>query len=132
MAETSADTTVATPPADIGLPPQHSALRVFRRLLRRPLPLAGTIFLVVLLLCAIFAPLITPQNPYDLQSLSMANSLLPPVWKDGGTWQFPLGTDVQGRDLFSTIIYGSRISFTVGFAVVILAGLIGGTIGLLA
>lgn len=114
------------------VPSQASSLRVLRRLARRPLPLAGAIFLVVLLLCAIFAPLITPQNPYDLQTLSMSNSLLPPVWKEGGQWQFPLGTDVQGRDLFSTIIYGSRISFIVGFAVVALAGLIGATIGLLA
>lgn len=130
MAKTSSEIIQDNATAD--LPPQTSWMRMLRRLARRPLPLTGAIFLTVLLFCAIFAPLITPQNPYDLQSLSMSNSLLPPVWKEGGQWQFPLGTDVQGRDLFSTIIYGSRTSFIVGFVVVTLAGLIGGLIGLLA
>lgn len=130
MPEASSQMSPAT--ISVELPPQLSRLRILRRLARRPLPLAGAVFLVILLLCAIFAPFITPQDPYHLKSLSMSNSLLPPVWKAGGQWQFPLGTDVQGRDLFSTIIYGSRTSFIVGFAVVGLAGLIGGTIGLLA
>lgn len=114
------------------LVPRRRRLRMLRRFVRHPLAVAGAVFLLGLLVCAVFAPFITPQNPYDLQSLDMTNSLLPPIWKAGSRWPFVLGTDVQGRDLLSTIIYGSRTSFIVGVSVVALAGLIGGTIGLLA
>lgn len=105
---------------------------VLRRFLHHPLAVAGAIFLIVLLFCAIFAPWIAPHNPYYLQGLDSANALLPPVWHDGGQWAFPLGTDQQGRDILSTIMFGSRTSFLVGFAAVVFASLIGGFIGLLA
>jgi peptide/nickel transport system permease protein len=113
--------------------PRRNQLRIFfRRLSRQPLVLISLAFLLCLLVAALFAPLIAPHNPYDLRSLSMENSLLPPVWHARGQWSFPLGTDQQGRGILSTILYGARTSFAVGFAVVILAGLIGGCIGLLA
>jgi peptide/nickel transport system permease protein len=110
----------------------NNRLRLLRRFLRHPLAVGGAVFLLIVLFCAVFAPFIAPQNPYDLEGLSLSNSLLPPIWKAGGSWTFPLGTDQQGRDILSTIMYGSRTSLIVGFAAVVLASLIGGFIGLLA
>lgn len=92
----------------------------------------GALILLIMLLGAILAPLIAPQNPYDARTLSLQDSLRPPLWMPGGKAPFLLGTDDQGRDILSTILYGCRTSFTVGFSVVILAGLIGVTIGLMA
>lgn len=81
---------------------------------------------------ALFAPLIAPQNPFDLASLNLLDSLTPPAWEDGGLPQFPLGTDDQGRDMLSAIMYGSRISLAVGFASVIFAAVLGITLGLIS
>ena len=86
----------------------------------------------VMVLSAVFAPLVAPHDPFDLASIDLMDSLLPPAWLDGGLWSFPLGTDDQGRDVFSTILYGARISLTVGFLSVIFAGLIGVVVGLVA
>jgi peptide/nickel transport system permease protein len=89
---------------------------------------------VTLLFClgALFAPWIAPNNPYDLQSLSLWNSNLPPMWMPQGEAKFPLGTDDQGRCVFSTILYGLRISLGVGFTAVILSGVIGIALGLVS
>jgi peptide/nickel transport system permease protein len=106
--------------------------RTLRHFLKKPLAIAGAVVLAVLLLASFLAPVIAPQNPYDLSILDMAQSLKPPVWMEGGTMPFILGTDIQGRDILSTILYGSRTSFVVGFSVVILASVIGTTIGLLS
>ena len=92
----------------------------------------GSLILLIMLLCAIFAPIIAPQNPYDMRTLYLEDSLKPPIWMKGGEAPFLLGTDDQGRDILSTILYGCRTSFTVGFSVIIIAGTIGVTIGLLA
>lgn len=81
---------------------------------------------------ALFAPWIAPQNPFDLAGLNLLDSLTPPMWEEGGVPQFPLGTDDQGRDLLSAIMYGSRISLAVGFASVALAAVLGISLGLLA
>jgi len=88
--------------------------------------------LVLLALTAMTAPWITPQNPYDLAALELWNSEIPPIWEDRGQWPFLLGTDVQGRDIFSAILYGSRISLIIGFASVILALAVGLSLGLIA
>lgn len=114
------------------LPQRSGARRMLRHFLHRPLTVIAAVVLVTLLVACFLAPLIAPQNPYDLKSLETADSMLPPVWDDGGRMPFILGTDVQGRDVFSTILYGGRTSFIVGFSVVFLAGAIGATIGLLA
>lgn len=87
---------------------------------------------VIMMLSALFAPLISLQNPFDPGSLNLMDAFTPPVWQEEGTWSFPLGTDDQGRDLFSALLYGSRISLFVGFASVILSMLIGVGLGLLA
>lgn len=105
---------------------------LLRHFLRSPQALISSGLLLLLVVGAIFAPLIAPQNPYHLENLSLGNAFLPPSWLPGGHAPFLLGTDNQGRGVLSTILYGSRISFEVGFGVVLLAGLIGGTIGLMA
>ena len=92
----------------------------------------GSVILLIVLLGAIFAPLIAPQNPYDPRTLSLQDSLKPPIWMEGGQAPFLLGTDDQGRDILSTILYGCRTSFLVGFSVILIAGTIGVTVGLLA
>ena len=106
--------------------------RALKHFLKDPLAIIGVLILFVMLIGAIFAPLIAPQNPYDPRALSLQDSLQPPLWMSGGKAPFLLGTDDQGRDILSTILYGCRTSFTVGFSVVILAGLIGVMIGMMA
>jgi len=90
----------------------------------------GIFSLAVLL--ALFAPLIAPFDPYDIAQIDIMNSELPPSWQDEGDSQFWLGTDAQGRDLWSTILYGTRISLTIGFCAVLLQAFLGITIGLAA
>ncbi len=110
--------------------PDRPRSRMLRHFLARPLIVGATVVLVILLLGAIFAPLIAPQNPYDLSQLDPSASLLPAVWEEDGRMPYILGTDVQGRDVLSTILYGSRTSFLVGFSVVLLAGSVGACVGL--
>jgi peptide/nickel transport system permease protein len=86
----------------------------------------------VLMLSAIAAPLIAPHTPFDPASLDLMDAFMPPVWYEEGSTKFLLGTDDQGRDLFSTILYGSRISIFVGFASMLLAMIIGITLGLIS
>ncbi|WP_332420071.1 ABC transporter permease [Vibrio metschnikovii] len=86
----------------------------------------------VFLLLALLAPVIAPSNPYDLASIDIMDSELPPMWIDGGDGQFVLGTDGQGRDILSTILYGSRLSLTIGFLAVGLQLILGIIIGLSA
>ncbi|NCW32886.1 MAG: hypothetical protein EBV92_06425 [Betaproteobacteria bacterium] len=81
---------------------------------------AGLIALVMVL-GAVFAPWLAPSNPFDLASLDLNDALLPPAWQEQGSWKYWLGTDDQGRDVFSTILYGSRISLLVGVSSVLLA-----------
>ena len=86
----------------------------------------------VMMLGALFAPLISLQNPFDPASLSLMDAFNPPVWSEEGTWAFPLGSDDQGRDLYSAILYGSRVSLFIGFASVIFAMVLGVSLGLVA
>lgn len=97
-----------------------------------PSAIVGSIILLIFILAALLAPWITPQNPYDLEKLTLEYFLTPPIWMEEGKAPFILGTDDQGRDICSTIIYGCRTSLTVGFGVVLIAGTFGVIIGLLA
>lgn len=81
---------------------------------------------------AILAPLIAPHDPYDLASLGLLDANDPPAWLKDGTWRYPLGTDNQGRDVLSAILYGTRLSLLVGGSAVLLAMLLGVTLGLVA
>tara|TARA_R110002126_G_scaffold23923_2_gene83494 strand:+ start:1202 stop:2122 length:921 start_codon:yes stop_codon:yes gene_type:complete len=87
---------------------------------------------VVSVFSAIFAPLLSPTNPYDLASFDILDSFLPPSWADGGDPRFLLGTDDQGRDLLSSILYGTRLSLMVGLSSVIFAAVLGTTLGIAA
>ena len=88
--------------------------------------------LAIVSLAAFFAPLISPQNPFDLTSFDLLDAELPPFWLDGSEPSFVLGTDPQGRDLFSAILYGTRISLLVGLAAVVIQASIGIPLGLFA
>jgi len=87
---------------------------------------------MIMMLSAIFAPLIAPHNPFDPASLDLMDASTPPFWYKDGTTKFLLGTDDQGRDVFSTILYGSKISLFVGFASILLGMIIGVTLGLIS
>ncbi|NBQ78282.1 MAG: ABC transporter permease [Betaproteobacteria bacterium] len=87
---------------------------------------------VLMFFGALLAPWIAPHNPFDLASLDLNDSLLPPAWSEQGLVKYVLGTDDQGRDVLSTILYGSRISLLVGFSSVLLAMFLGVGLGLLS
>lgn len=87
---------------------------------------------VLMLLAAVLAPWLAPHNPYDLKSLSLLDSNNPPAWIDGGDRKFLLGTDDQGRDILSTILYGMRSSIAIALLAVLVAVLIGVSLGLIA
>lgn len=106
--------------------------RRFQHFIRDPSAVAGSLILMIMLIGAIFAPLIASQDPYDMRTLSLQDSLKPPIWMKGGEAPFLLGTDDQGRDILSTILYGCRTSFIVGFSVIAIASAIGVAIGLLS
>jgi len=90
------------------------------------------VVLVALLITGLLAPLISPYNPYDPANIDIMNSELPPSWTEAGQTEFILGTDIQGRDLLSTMIYGLRLSILIGCGAVLLQGLLGVVVGLLA
>ncbi|MCP4749244.1 MAG: ABC transporter permease [Desulfobacteraceae bacterium] len=99
---------------------------------REPGAVIGSLIMVLFFLAAMFAPMIAPQNPYDLTEVSLEHFLLPPVWMENGQMPFVFGTDDQGRDIFSTILYGCRTSLIVGFGVLLLAGSAGVFLGMLS
>jgi len=99
---------------------------------RSPLAIAAALILLICLFCAAFAEWVAPHNPFDLASLELMDARLPPQWLDGGSTKYLLGTDDQGRDLFSALMYGARISLIVAAASVLLSLLIGVSLGLLA
>ncbi|GAJ98547.1 LOW QUALITY PROTEIN: dipeptide transport system permease protein DppC [Geomicrobium sp. JCM 19055] len=89
----------------------------------------GFFILLVITLIALLAPVISPHAP---DAVNAVNRLMPPFWLDGGTTEHLLGTDHLGRDILSRLFYGAQVSLLVGISSVILAGLIGVTIGLVA
>ena len=99
---------------------------------RSPVTVVSAVVTLALILSALFAPLIAPHNPFNPATISILDSFFPPAWMDGGDRRFLLGTDDQGRDILSTILYGMRVSLAVGFASVIFAMVVGVTLGLLA
>lgn len=89
----------------------------------------GAAFLVLLVLAAVFAPWVAPHDP---AAQSLSDRLAPPGWAPDGTWDHPLGTDNLGRDVLSRLIFGARVSLTVGVVVVVVAGAFGTLLGLVA
>jgi ABC-type dipeptide/oligopeptide/nickel transport system permease subunit len=98
-------------------------------LVRHPLAFVGGIIVIIYLFMALFAPILTPHNPTqgDLRI-----RLAPPAWESGGSWEYPLGTDAQGRDLLSRIIFGARVSLGVGLISVAISVGVGTLLGMFA
>jgi peptide/nickel transport system permease protein len=82
--------------------------------------------------CAVFAGWVAPHDPFDLAALELGDARLPPAWLDDGSAKYLLGTDDQGRDILSALLYGARISLAVGVASVLLSLVIGVTLGLVS
>ena len=100
---------------------------------RSPVTVISAIAALICVGGAVLAPLIAPHNPFDLASLNLSDAFTPPVWDDErGSAIYPLGTDDQGRDVLSAIMYGARVSLMVGICAVLFATVLGVTVGLLA
>jgi peptide/nickel transport system permease protein len=97
-----------------------------------PVAVASAIVLAICLSAALFAPWIAPHDPFDLRTLNLLDALAPPAWLAGAKPGYLLGTDDQGRDVLSAIMFGSRISLLVGLASVGLAIAVGVALGLVA
>ena len=92
----------------------------------------STIIFVIILLASMFANIIAPYDPFEPKTISLIDAFTPPFWSSEGSSEFILGTDQQGRDMLSTMIYGSRISLIVGFASIIFAMFLGVFLGITA
>jgi len=101
-------------------------------LLHSRVTLVAAAVTVTIVLAAVFAPWIAPHDPFDLRQLNLLDSHLPPAWAADGDSRFLLGTDDQGRDVLSAILYGTRISLSVGLLSVALAAVVGIALGLVA
>jgi peptide/nickel transport system permease protein len=97
-----------------------------------PIAMVSAALLAMFVLVALLAPWIAPQNPFDPAALDLLNARLPPVWLEGGQWRFWLGTDGQGRDLFSVLMHGLRISLLVSFCATLFSLAVGVTLGLIS
>jgi peptide/nickel transport system permease protein len=99
---------------------------------RSPITILSAIVALICILGAVFAPWIAPHNPFDLASLNLLDAFKPPAWIEEGEGAYPLGTDDQGRDVLSAIMYGARVSLLVGLSATLFATTLGVTLGLLA
>jgi peptide/nickel transport system permease protein len=97
-----------------------------------PVAMGAAAVAFVCIFCALFAELVAPHNPFDLATLELSDARLPPAWEAEGVAKYPLGTDDQGRDILSALMYGARISLLVGLASVVLSVVVGVGLGLLA
>ena len=99
---------------------------------RSPVAMVAAAVALVMIVASLLAQWFAPHNPFDLATLSLMDASLPPSWEEGGNAKYLLGTDNQGRDVFSAILYGTRISFLIGVASVVLSVIIGVSLGLLS
>ncbi len=99
---------------------------------RDPVALASFAIFFFLVLVSLFAPVIAPHNPYDTSTIDVMDAEIPPAWMAGGDARFWLGTDIQGRDLYSTMLYGLRTSVAIGIGAVLFQGILGIVVGLTA
>ena len=97
-----------------------------------PVAVAAAAVAFICVFCAVFANVVAPYNPFDLATLELSDAFLPPAWSAGGSTKYLLGTDDQGRDIFSALMFGARISLLVGLASVVLSVIFGVSLGLLA
>ncbi|MES2939273.1 MAG: ABC transporter permease [Pseudomonadota bacterium] len=97
-----------------------------------PMAMLAALLAFVCVFASVFAPLVAPHDPFDLTTLVLSDARLPPAWTAAGSAKYLLGTDDQGRDILSALIYGARISLVVGVISVLLSAVIGVALGLLA
>ncbi len=97
-----------------------------------PMAMAAAVIAALCIFGSLFAPWVTPHDPFDLATLSLSDARLPPAWMEGGSRRYLLGTDDQGRDILSALFYGARLSLAVGLASVALSVVIGVGLGLLS
>jgi peptide/nickel transport system permease protein len=97
-----------------------------------PVAVAAAAVAALCVFCALFAPWVAPHNPFDLATLELADARLPPAWAEGGARKYLLGTDDQGRDILSAVMFGARISLLVGVASVAMSVVAGVALGLLS
>ena len=105
---------------------------IYFSFIKSPTAIVSSILLVIIFFCSFFVEFITPYNPFDPSSLSLMYAFTPPSWTKEGKVEFLLGTDGQGRDMLSTILYGSRISLIVGFSAILFSLILGVGLGLTA
>jgi len=125
-----------------GDPPRQTRLRrsfawladndLLHNFLRSKIVMLAAIVTLIMVIVAAFAPWIAPHSPYDLSTVSLLDAHNPPAWIKGGDASHLLGTDDQGRDLFSTILYGMRASIAIGILSMVFALLVGVSLGLVA
>ncbi len=97
-----------------------------------PVAVAAAAIAFICVFGAVFANVVAPYNPFDLATLELSDAFLPPAWSAGGSTRYLLGTDDQGRDILSALMFGARISLLVGLASVMLSVVVGVGLGLLA
>jgi peptide/nickel transport system permease protein len=129
QAEPSASRTRAAPAGWLGRALDSDVFYSFRR---SRLTMVAAAVTLLFFLVAILAPVFAVQNPFDPSQLQLMNSRIAPLWTADGQSPFLLGTDEQGRDVFSAILYGLRISLAVGVLGVVFAGALGILLGLIA
>ena len=105
---------------------------IFYSFSHSPVTVLSAVVTAIFFLAAAFAPWVAPHNPFDPATLDLLDAFTPPAWEADGSTKFLLGTDDQGRDILSTIIYGSRVSLIVGFSAVLFSVVLGVGLGLLA
>jgi peptide/nickel transport system permease protein len=123
--------TQETPPVELELIEPTPGLLMRKRIFGHAGLIVGVTVLVVIFLMAILAPIISPGDPFDQQ---LARKLIPPVWHDHpkSSWEHPFGTDYLGRDYMTRLFYGAQISLLIGFAAMLISGVIGTTLGVMA
>ncbi|MFM7688393.1 MAG: ABC transporter permease, partial [Alphaproteobacteria bacterium] len=99
---------------------------------RSPVTMLSAVVALICILGALLAPWLAPHNPFDLASLNLLDAFKPPSWAEEGERAYLLGTDDQGRDVLSAIMYGARVSLLVGLSATVFATTLGVTLGLLA
>jgi len=132
MADTSAPASPAAVPAAPGAIARFLDGDIWYSFRTSPVAIVAASIAFVCAFCALFAPWVSPHNPFDLASLDLGDARLPPAWADEGKAKYLLGTDDQGRDILSALMYGARISLLVGFASVLLSVTVGVSLGLLS
>lgn len=132
MSDDSVNRQTPTPPAHRRRDRAWYRSDIVRLLRGSPVALASLFVLLAYVVAAITPSWIAPHDVFDLTTIDFSNAFLPPAWIEGGNWSFPLGADDQGRDLFSSIVYGLQVSLFVGFASVVLSLAIGLLLGLVA